>query len=149
MTALLRTATSGDLDAMLALYRHLSPRDPVLDAEAARPDFEALIGSPLAHLLVAQVEGALVASCLLLVVPNLTRGGRPFGIVENVVTHAGHRRRGHATALLRRAQAIAREADCYKLMLATGRTEEGVLRFYEQAGFTRRGGKTFFEMRWL
>jgi hypothetical protein len=33
-------------------------------------------------------------------------------------------------------------------MLSTGRSDESVLRFYERAGFTR-GGKTFFEMRWL
>jgi len=148
MTALLRTATLDDLPAMLALYRHLSDSDPVIDPHKIEPDYRALIGSSFVHLLVAERDDMIVASCLLLVIPNLTRGGRPFGIIENVVTHGDFRRLGLATGLLHLAQERARSADCYKLMLATGRTDEGVLSFYEKAGFTR-GGKTFFEIRWL
>jgi ribosomal protein S18 acetylase RimI-like enzyme len=147
MTVTLRTARLEDLADMLALYRHLSPDDPVLAPDQARAALEALIGADMTHLLVAEVGQRVAASCLLLIVPNLTRGGRPFAIIENVVTHGDHRRRGLASALLAMAQDRARAANCYKLMLATGRTDEGVLHFYEQAGFTR-GGKTFFEMRW-
>ena len=65
-----------------------------------------------------------------------------------MVTHSDHRRQGLGTRLLALASKRAQAANCYKLMLATGRSDEGVLRFYEQAGFTR-GGKTFFEMRWV
>jgi ribosomal protein S18 acetylase RimI-like enzyme len=148
MSPTLRLASMDDLPGLLALYRHLGPGDPVLDPAQARPDLEALISSDMTQLLVAEVGDVLAASCLLLVVPNLTRGGRPFAIIENVVTHADYRRRGLATAVLHGAQQRAQAANCYKLMLATGRSDEGVLRFYEQAGFTR-GGKTFFEMRWI
>ncbi len=148
MTAILRTATPADLPAMLALYGHLDPKAPPADPMAAQAAFEALLASPLAQLLVAERDATVAASCLLLVIPNLTRGVRLFAIIENVVTHAGHRRLGLATSLLRFAQQRARDANCYKLMLATGRSDEGILRFYEQAGFTR-GGKTFFEMRWI
>lgn len=147
MSMILRAATSDDLPAMLALYRHLSPEDPPLDPATALPDWEALIGSTLARLLIADVDGVVAASCLLLLIPNLTRGGRPFAIVENVVTHADYRRQGLGTRLLKLAQDQARAVNCYKLMLATGRKDEGVLRFYEQAGFIR-GGKTCFEIRW-
>lgn len=147
MTTILRMAADGDLPAMLALYRHLSPEDPPLDPVAARPAWEALLASTLSQLLVADVDGLIAASCLLLLVPNLTRGGRPFAIVENVVTHADYRRRGLATRVIGLAEERAKAANCYKLMLATGRKDEGVLHFYEQVGFTR-GGKTFFEMRW-
>lgn len=147
MSTQLRDATHEDLPGMLALYRHLSPHDPVLNPGDARASFAALVGADMAHLLVAEADDMVVSSCLLLIVPNLTRGGRPFAIVENVVTHADYRQRGLATGLLRLAQERARAANCYKMMLATGRSEESVLKFYEQAGFTR-GGKTFFEMRW-
>jgi len=143
-----RDAGPDDLPGLLALYRHLTPGDPPLDPADAQPDFEALLRSEIAQLLVAEANGALVATCLLLIVPNLTRGGRPFAIVENVVTHAAHRRRGIATHLLHMARDRARAANCYKMMLTTGRSDEGVLHFYEQVGFTR-GGKTFFEMRWI
>lgn len=148
MNVILRSAVADDLPAMLALYRHLSPEDPPLSAEAASPSWLGLLASPLSDVLVAQVDGVIAASCLLLVVPNLTRGGRPFAMIENVVTDAAWRRRGLGTQLLGLARERARAAQCYKIMLATGRTDDAVLRFYERAGFTR-SGKTFFEMRWV
>jgi GNAT superfamily N-acetyltransferase len=135
-----------DLPGLLALYRQLIPADPALAPAAARARLDALLASPLVHLLVAEAEGMLAATCLLLVIPNLTRGGRPFALVENVVTDAALRRRGIGTALLGAALERAWAADCYKVMLATGRTDEAVLRFYERAGFTR-GGKTLFQAR--
>ncbi len=91
-------------------------------------------------------SSAIAGTCLLLVVPNLTRGGRSFALIENVVTDQALRRRGVGTALLRAAFDRAWAGDCYKIMLASGRADEGVLRFYETAGFTR-GGKTFFQAR--
>jgi len=130
----------------MLLYRHLSPEDPVLDEAEARPKLDALLRSDLAHLLVIEGEGGLLGTCLLLIVPNLTRGGRPFAIVENVVTHADHRGRGLGKALLAEALARAWAARCYKVMIATGRKDESVLRFYEACGF-KRGTKTFFEAR--
>lgn len=145
----IRPAIADDLAGLLALYRQLSPEDPALAEAEARPRLAALLASGIATPLVAEAaDRTLVATCLLLVVPNLTRGGRAFAVIENVVTHADHRRLGLGTALLRAALERAWAEDCYKVMIATGRKDEGVLRFYERAGFTR-GGKTFFEMRRL
>ena len=47
------------------------------------------------------------------------------------------------TAILQKAVEIARDNNCYKVMLLTGRKEESTLRFYERAGF-ERGIKTGF-----
>ena len=95
------------------------------------------------RVLVADLDGSLVASCMLAIIPNLTRGARPYGLVENVVTHSAHRRQGIGTRLLRHALQIAWELNCYKVMLLTGSKSEGTLQFYEQAGF-RKGTKTGF-----
>lgn len=89
------------------------------------------------------MEGRLVASCLLAIIPNLTRGGRPYGLIENVVTHADFRKRGLATGLLHHALEQAWRVRCYKVMLMTGRKDEATLRFYRQAGFVA-GAKTAF-----
>jgi GNAT superfamily N-acetyltransferase len=85
----------------------------------------------------------LVSSCTLTIIPNLTRGARPYGLIENVITDQGYRGRGFGTRLLRHALQVAWDRDCYKVMLLTGHKDEGVFRFYEGAGF-RRGVKTGF-----
>jgi ribosomal protein S18 acetylase RimI-like enzyme len=141
-----RTAAPEDLPQLLALYRHLSPEDPELDEAEARPKWEALLGSGITDVIVAEADGRIAASCVLIVVPNLTRGGRPFAVIENVVTHASHRRRGLGRAVLEFACERAWAANCYKVVLTTARSDEGVLRFYEAVGFDR-GTRTSFQMR--
>lgn len=95
-------------------------------------------------MLVARLGRAVVGTCTLTIVPGLTRGGRSYAIIENVVTDATQRRRGVGRALLDAALGRAWEAGCYKATLATGSKREETLRFYESAGFVR-GKKTHFE----
>ncbi|MGX9965762.1 GNAT family N-acetyltransferase [Roseomonas sp. F4] len=142
----LRAARNGDLSGMLDLYRHLHPEEPALALEAAEGPWRALLQSGLTTVFVVEAGGQLVASCTLVVVPNLTRGGRPYGVIENVVTDAAFRRRGLGCLVLRAALDAAWAANAYKVMLATGSRQEATLRFYEAAGF-QRGGKTFFQAR--
>lgn len=81
-----------------------------------------------------------------MIIKNLTRNARPYGLIENVVTHEKYRKKGYGTAILKRAVEMAKEKDCYKVMLMTSRKEESILGFYEQAGF-QRGEKTAFVVR--
>ena len=99
------------------------------------------------HILVAVEGGEVLSSCTLLIVPNLTHGGRPYGVVENVVTHLSHRGKGFATACLDYARKLAEKQRCYKLMLMTGSKQESTLRFYREAGY-RDDQKTAF-VQWL
>ena len=94
-----------------------------------------------------EVEGKLVASCVCVIIPNLTRGVRPYAFVENVVTHADYRKRGYATSCLDLAKQIARENNCYKRMLLTGSKEESTLNFYRKAGYNS-SDKTAF-IQWI
>jgi GNAT superfamily N-acetyltransferase len=59
------------------------------------------------------------------------------------VTHAKHRRQGFGKTLLRSALQEAWSANCYKVMLLTGRTDEATLAFYEAAGFNRHEKQAF------
>ena len=144
--AIVRAAVERDLPEVLGLYRHLHPHDPQLEAGDAERVWSHLLGSGFTTVIVAQAAELLVASCTLAIVPHLSRGGRPYGVIENVVTHADYRRRGLGRRVLARALEIGWRADCYKVLLATGSKREGTLRFYESAGF-ERGGKTYFEVR--
>jgi GNAT superfamily N-acetyltransferase len=101
------------------------------------------MANPRSHYFGGFVDDVLVSSCALTVIPNLTRGCRPYGIIENVVTNANYQRRGYATALLTAALTHAWSNNCYKVMLLTGRKDEATLRFYEAAGFDRHGKQAF------
>ena len=142
----IRPATPDDLPGVMALYRQLNPDDPVLNLTAAEPVWSALLSSGFTTPFVAEVGGRLVSSCTLAIVPNLSRGARAYGVIENVVTDIDHRRTGLGRAVLQVALDKAWKADCYKVLLATGSRRESTLRFYEGAGF-QRDAKTYFEIR--
>jgi len=89
------------------------------------------------------IDGKLVSSCTLSIIPNLTRGCRPYGLIENVVTHKDFRRKRCGKAVLQYALRHAWRRGCYKVMLMTGRRDEGTYRFYESAGFDRHAKQAF------
>ncbi|MFK4581075.1 GNAT family N-acetyltransferase [Bradyrhizobium ottawaense] len=143
---IVRSATQRDLPDVLKLYQHLHPHEPQLEAAIAERVWTTLLTSDFMTVIVAQTAELLVSSCTLAIVPNLSRGGRSYGVIENVVTHAEYRKLGLGRRVLARALDIAARADCYKVHLATGSKREATLRFYEGAGF-QRGAKTYFEVR--
>lgn len=144
--AIIRSAVAGDLGGVLALYRDLHPDEPPPSADDAARVWQAILSGGATTQIVADEGGLLVACCTLAIVPNLSRNARPYGVIENVVTRATHRRRGLGQAVLQAALAAAWDADCYKVSLTTGSRRETTLRFYERAGFVR-DAKTYFEIR--
>jgi ribosomal protein S18 acetylase RimI-like enzyme len=145
--ARVRAIRAGELEELLALYRFLNPEDPeVAVDEKLRDHWQQILSDPNLYYLVIEEDGKLVSSCAMAIIKNLTRSARPYGLIENVVTHEDYRRRGYGTALLKKAVEIAEERNCYKVMLMTGRKNESTLRFYERAGFDR-GEKTAFIIR--
>ena len=118
----IRQIRADELPALLGLYRRLHPGDAELSIS---PDIERLwqriLTDPQLHYLVADVSGRAVSTCTLTIIPNLTRGARPYGVIENVGTHPDFRRRSIGTRILRAALALAWERGCYMLMLQTGR----------------------------
>jgi GNAT superfamily N-acetyltransferase len=139
----IRTIRQDELQKLLDLYKHLHKDDPELDADRISPLWQQICNDQNMHYIVAEKDDRLVASCVLVIVPNLTRNARPYGLIENVVTHSDFRRKGYGTRVLKKALQIAWEHNCYKVMLLTGSKQEGTLKFYENAGF-KRGVKTGF-----
>ncbi|MGA9657780.1 MAG: GNAT family N-acetyltransferase [Asticcacaulis sp.] len=145
MTILIRNAELTDLDDLLLLYAQLNPTDPCLSDVAARPILQTMLVREGLSVLVALLGVKLAGSVTLLIVPNLTRGGASYALVENVVTHKDYRRCGIGKALLAEAARLAQQAGCYKLMLLTSRTEPHVHSFYTDCGL--RQTKVGFQMR--
>jgi len=75
----------------------------------------------------------------------LTRGGKPYALIENVVTRADFRNRGFGKLVLQAAMERVWEADCYKVMLMTGSKKPSTLSFYMAVGFEQ--SKTGFQIR--
>jgi len=140
----IRPIPPDGLDALLALYGHLHEQDAPLPARTeVDAVWRGIQDDPHLICLGGYVAQELVASCTMAIIPNLTRGLRPYGLIENVVTHANHRRRGHGRSLLAHALSLAWSRSCYKVMLMTGRLDEATLRFYEAAGFDRHAKQAF------
>jgi GNAT superfamily N-acetyltransferase len=141
---IIRELIESDLDALLELCTHLHDADdPRPDAQTVRDVWQTICANPAFTYFGGFVEERLAASCTLTIIPNLTRGCRPYGLIENVVTHAEFRRQGYGRAVLRHALAWAWEHHCYKVMLLTGRKNETTYRFYESVGFDRNAKQAF------
>ncbi len=138
-----RTAREGELDELLALYRTLNPDDPELEPDDVADQWAEMLADDGLDVVVVEEDGRLVASCVLSVTPNLTRGTRPFALIENVVTHEDYRGNGFGKQCVRRAIELADEQGCYNVMLLTGAEAEWKLSFYEDCGFDR-AAKTGF-----
>jgi GNAT superfamily N-acetyltransferase len=133
-----------DLQLLLRLYAHLHDHDdPPPSAAIAEAVWSEALANPRIKYFGGFASDSLVSSCTLTVIPNLTRACRPYGVIENVVTHAAHRGQGWGKAILDRALGHAWRQDCYKVMLLTGRKDEATLRFYEQAGFDQHDKQAF------
>lgn len=149
MTAsfIIRPAVADDLPGLLDLYTHLIVDEPPCPPERAQAQFAKLLALEGPTVLLGFVGAQPVTSCVVIITPNLTRGGASFALIENVVTHADFRGRGYATQILDAATDLAQAEGCYKIMLMTGSKRPSTLAFYENAGFSQT--KTAFEKRFL
>ena len=142
-----REIQANELDALLELYLHLHETEIPENTDYLESTWQTITEDRNHHIFVAEENGRLVSSCVCVIVPNLTRGVRPYAFIENVVTHKDYRNRGYATAVLQKAKQTAEESNCYKMMLLTGAKDEKTLRFYQKSGYNS-SDKTAF-IQWL
>lgn len=127
-----RAATVADLPALLALYQQLRPHDPPLPTDFAS---ESVLNHPATEILVCCSDTEIAASCQLAVIPTLTNAGRPFAVLEHVITAEAFRRRGLAQRLLQYAIDLAQQRQCYKVLLLSGAQRPAAHQLYQQLGF--------------
>lgn len=143
----IREIKENELNELLELYTHLHELDVPENSKNLQNTWAEIMGDKNHHIIVCEVDGKLVSSCVCVIIPNLTRNIRPYAFIENVVTHSGYRGKGCATACLNYAKGLAVKANCYKMMLLTGSKSESTLNFYKQAGYNC-ADKTAF-IQWL
>jgi GNAT superfamily N-acetyltransferase len=115
----------------LALYNELTVGPEARDSRS----FHSVLKHPGTTVYGADRGGAVVAMVTLHLLPNVTWGGRPYGLIENVVTARIYRGQGVGKAVLSHAVAEAFKARAYKVILMTGRARDAK-GFYESVGFS-------------
>ena len=138
--SIVREATEADLPRIVELLGQLAldgrPREAAGSTLSVtyRKAFRAVDADPRQRLLVIETRGRVIGTATLIIVPNLSYQGRPYGIVENIVVDAAERGLGYGEVLLRHVVDEAREAGCYKLSLTSNKRRSDAHRFYEGVG---------------
>ncbi|MDE6950351.1 MAG: GNAT family N-acetyltransferase [Lachnospiraceae bacterium] len=144
---MVREIKFDELNSLLELYLYLHESSIPKETEHLKKTWNGIMNDSNHHIIVNEIDGKVVSSCVCVIIPNLTRGVRPYAFVENVVTHLDYRGKGYAADCLQYAKDIAEKNNCYKMMLLTGSKKESTLKFYENAGYNC-SDKTAF-IQWL
>ena len=144
---MVREIRENELNELLELYLFLHETSVPEMTEHLKNIWNTIMKDRNHHIIVKEIGGKIVSSCVCVIIPNLTRNIRPYAFIENVVTNSAYRGKGYATECLNYAKEIAIKENCYKLMLLTGSKEETTLKFYSNAGYNS-SDKTAF-IQWI
>ena len=125
---MIREIVESDFDELFRLYMQLHDNPFPDKDDRIMAIWNNILNDKNHHIIIADENGRLVSSCVCVIIPNLTRGQRPYAFIENVITDREYRKRGFATACLNFAKEIAQRENCYKMMLLTGSKEESTLK---------------------
>jgi GNAT superfamily N-acetyltransferase len=95
-----RLAEDSDLAALLELFRVAPVSAPAEPHDKAAEIWRQILSRDDLAMFVSAAEGRILATCMLITAPNLLRGGRRHGFLENVVTHPDFQGRGHGRAVV-------------------------------------------------
>ena len=138
-----RQLTASDLDSLLELYKQLSSNEAECTKERYETVWKEIEENSNIQYFGAIDDGKVVSTCYAVYIPNLTRGGRGICFIENVVTDKDHRKLGRASRVIDMAVEFAKERDCYKAILQSGKSRTGAHQFYENKGFNGESKKAF------
>ena len=131
----IRDATIDDLPALVRLLGQLNETPSPAPTERHVAAFDAVTTDPRQRLLVVDLDGVVIGTAAMIIVPNLGHNGTPYALVENVVVDEVARGQRHGESLLRHIIDEAQAAGCYKVVLTSRKHRKDAHRFYERLGF--------------
>ncbi len=144
---MIREAKKEDLEELLELYLNLHEESIPEQSDRLSGAWEQILEDQNHHLIVNEINGKIVSSCVCVIIPNLTRNVRPYAFLDNIFTHKDYRGQGLASECLEYAKQIAKDCNCYKMMLMTGSRKKETLDFYKRCGYNSTDKTAFIQ--WL
>lgn len=144
---MVREIAENELNDLLELYLQLHEDSVPEMTDHLKNTWNTMTQDENHHIIVNEIDGKIVSSCVCVIIPNLTRNIRPYALIENVITHGDYRGKGYATDCLNYAKEIAEKTNCYKMMLLTSSKKETTLNFYGNAGYNSTDKTAFIQ--WL
>ena len=83
----------NELLSLLELYKQLNLEDNMINESTAKNIWKNIETQNIKYF-IAKENGKIIASCYICIIPNLTRGGKSIGFIENVITDIEYRRKG-------------------------------------------------------
>jgi GNAT superfamily N-acetyltransferase len=132
-----RRARNEDIEAIRHLLGQLQENEHIFEVgdQAFASAWDEIQNSPSVTCFVAEVSGSVLATMTIAVIPNLTRGARPFAVLQNVVTSKSHRGTGIGRALWNHVAVYAWSKNCYQVLVQTGKPN--AVDWYLNNGFTK------------
>lgn len=137
----IRLATEEDVPRILDLYRELTISFSQVEmSRSPSPDdyrkaFAEIRADPRHELFVAEYQGEVVGTVVLLIVPNLSHNATPWALVENLIVSQKHRGMGLGKMLLEHVIARAKEKGCHRIELCSDQRRKEAHRLYRFVGF--------------
>jgi GNAT superfamily N-acetyltransferase len=134
----IRRATAEDVPAIVAIYAGDDlggSRESPEDVEAYQKSFAVLDADPAHLLAVADLDGEVVGTFHLTVLPGVARRGMTRALIESVHVPSDHRGQGVGSAMMRWAVDESRARGCGLVQLTSNAARTDAHRFYERLGF--------------
>lgn len=139
---LIRVAVNKDIPRILELYDEqltIGTTEAEKQQDISLDDYVRVFNKintlPGCELIVAEENGEVIGTSMLMIVPNLSHKALPWAIVENVVVDKKHRRRRMGKLLMNYCEKKAKEAGCYKVQLLSNKTRKEAHEFYKSIGY--------------
>ncbi|NUT04498.1 MAG: GNAT family N-acetyltransferase [Hamadaea sp.] len=135
-----RRATLADLPAIVAMLAddHLgATREGAPDDPAYATAFAEIDADPHQRLVVGELDGEVIATMQLTIIPGIGRKGARRALIEAVRVRSDRRGGGLGKQLIGWAIETARTENCAMVQLTSDKSRTDAHRFYDRLGFTQ------------
>jgi GNAT superfamily N-acetyltransferase len=144
----IREATIEELPEILSLYAQPDMDDGnILPQLQATELYRKMCSYPNYKIFVSLSEGSVVGTFALLIVPNLTHGGKSLAVVEDVMVSPKTQGKGIGKFMMNFAMHTCEDLGCYKMALSSNLKREMAHNFYKSLGFDQMGASFLIQPR--